>query len=71
MRGTPSEEHPFLDEDEGLTCLPTSDYEQLNNCRSCDACTASPFLLVPVVLAEVALNPKRPMLTMGSANTRE
>ena len=40
--GSPSEEHPCLDEDEVLTCLPVADYEQLNNCRSCDACAASP-----------------------------
>ena len=35
--GPPSEEHPFLEEDEVLTCLPVSDDEQLNNCGSCDA----------------------------------
>ena len=40
--GMPSEEHPFLPEDEVLTCLPCSDFQSLNNCRTCDACTASP-----------------------------
>ena len=35
--GPPGEEHTFLDADVVLTCLPVSDHEQLNICRSCEA----------------------------------